>query len=88
MPLKNGSECLLEIKANKKLENLPVIIFSTSFDLDIVKQLYEYGAWYYLRKPNEYSSLKLFMHKALTLVREDQNSGYVVDKFVINLQGR
>jgi len=86
MPLKNGSECLIEIKKNKKLEHLPVIIFSTSFDLDVVKQLYEHGAWYYLRKPAEYANLKLFMQKALALIKEDQDSNYKVDKFVINLQ--
>ncbi len=86
MPRKNGSECLTEIKNNKKLQNLPVIIFSTSFDLDVVKQLYENGAWYYLRKPTEYASLKLFLNKALALIGEDQNTAYKMDKFVINLQ--
>ncbi len=30
MPRKNGFECLAEIKNNKKLKDLPVIMFSTS----------------------------------------------------------
>jgi CheY-like chemotaxis protein len=31
MPRKNGIECLSEIKENKQLEAVPVIMFSTSF---------------------------------------------------------
>src|ERR1039457_5741545 len=31
MPRKTGFECLSEIKENKKLNDLPVIMFSTSF---------------------------------------------------------
>ena len=88
MPLKNGRECLLEIKQREKLRDMPVIIFSTSFDIDIVKQLYEDGAWYYLRKPAEYENQKLFLQKALALLQEDQNPDYVIDKFVINLMGK
>ena len=30
MPIKNGIECLVEIKHNPKLRHLPVIIYSTS----------------------------------------------------------
>lgn len=36
MPRRNGFDCLSEIKENEKLRSLPVIIFSTSFDPDIV----------------------------------------------------
>src|SRR5580704_5402709 len=32
MPRKNGFECLSELKVDKKLKQLPVIIFSTSFE--------------------------------------------------------
>src|SRR4051812_1809722 len=51
MPRKTGYECLDEIKLNHKLKNLPVIIFSTSFDHDVVDALYKKGAHYYVRKP-------------------------------------
>ena len=44
MPRKNGFECLSEIKLNKKLKQLPVIIFSTSFEQDDVNLLYKNGA--------------------------------------------
>src|SRR6185295_4050117 len=40
MPRKNGFECLSEIKQNKNLEHLPVIMFSTSFEQEVVNLLY------------------------------------------------
>jgi DNA-binding NtrC family response regulator len=50
MPRKNGSECLVEIKRNKNLKNIPVIIYSTNFHTDILDILYKYGAYYCIRK--------------------------------------
>ena len=35
MPRKNGFECLSEIKLSKKLKQLPVIMFSTSFEQEV-----------------------------------------------------
>jgi len=65
MPRKNGFECLSEIRRHKNLRHLPVIIFSTSFDQEIVKLLYKNGAHYYIRKPNDFERLKQVIHDAL-----------------------
>ena len=43
MPRKNGFECLEEIKFDKKLKQIPIIIFSTSFDQNVVNTLYNNG---------------------------------------------
>ena len=50
MPFKNGRECVTAIKADTTLCNLPIIIYSTSLYDHGVDQLYQMGAWYYLRK--------------------------------------
>jgi len=55
MPRKNGFECLTEIKENEKLKNLPVAIFSTSYEQEVVNSLYKNGAQYFIRKPAEFS---------------------------------
>lgn len=65
MPRKNGFECLSEIRRHKNLRHLPVIIFSTSFDQEIVKLLYKNGAHYYIRKPNDFERLKQVIYEAL-----------------------
>lgn len=68
MPRKNGHDCLIEIKSNKKLKHLPVIIYSTSYEKNFADKLYNDGANFYIRKPAEFSELKKVIHLALTLV--------------------
>ena len=52
IPLKNGKECLREIRLNKWLDSVPVIIISTSsFKKDILST-FENGANMYVAKPN------------------------------------
>ena len=75
MPRKNGFECLSEIKLNKKLKQLPVIIFSTSFEQEVVNLLYKNGAQYFIRKPAEFSQFKKIIHKALTIITESLPAG-------------
>ena len=74
MPRKNGFECLSEIKLNKKLNLLPVIIYSTSFEQDVVNQLYKNGAQYYIRKPAEFSQLKKLIQQTVTLLMRDRSA--------------
>lgn len=71
MPRKNGFECLTEIKQNKKLQHLSVIIFSTSLDINIVDTMYEKGAIYYIRKPGDYNKLKKVIQNAIDLIPEN-----------------
>ena len=66
MPRKNGFECLLEIKMIAELQNLPIIVFSTSLDPIIVDSVFERGAIYYIRKPCDFAKLK-FSDKELEM---------------------
>ncbi len=71
MPRKNGFECLSEIKLNHKLKQLPVIMFSTSYEQEVVNQLYQNGAQYFIRKPSEFSQFKkIIQHTLLQLQQE------------------
>lgn len=67
MPRKNGFECLAEIKKDSGLKDLPVVVFSTSFDIETINTLYESGAQYYIRKPAEFSKLKKVINDAIQL---------------------
>lgn len=71
MPRKNGLECLTEIKQLEEFKNLPVIIFSTSLDRDIVDLVYGKGAVYYIQKPGEFSKLKKVIGSALNIASEN-----------------
>jgi CheY-like chemotaxis protein len=83
MPRKNGHECLAEIKNKEELKNLPIIIFSTSLDNDIVDLMYEKGATYYIRKPGEFSKLKKVIGTALAITSENNFKQPIRAKFIL-----
>lgn len=58
MPMKNGHECLEEIRTNDKLKHIPVAIFSTSMNLGDVDKTLLNGANVYIRKPSNFNKLK------------------------------
>ena len=83
MPRKNGLECLREIKQNEAYKNLPVIIFSTSLDRDIVDLVYEKGAFHYIRKPGEFAKLKKVIASALRIAAESNLKQPVREDFIL-----
>ncbi len=87
MPRKNGFECLSEIKLDNRLKDLPVIIFSTSYEHEVVNQLYQSGAQYFIRKPSEFSQFKKIIHQTfITLIVPQNISTPTKDNFVLSLQ--
>jgi CheY-like chemotaxis protein len=58
MPRKNGLECLEEIKATESLKKIPVVIFSTSVNEELVRTLIEKGAADCIRKLSSFTKLK------------------------------
>lgn len=51
MPRFNGKRCLMEIKKNERLKEIPVIIYTTSRELEDSKELKEMGAIHFISKP-------------------------------------
>ena len=86
MPRKNGFECLSEIKLNKKLKALPVIIFSTSLEQEGVNLLYKSGAQYFIRKPAEFLHLEKVILHALTLITKENISQPNRENFILTVQ--
>jgi FixJ family two-component response regulator len=86
MPRKNGFECLSEIKLSPKLNRLPVIIFSTSFELEVVNRLYKNGALFFIRKPSEFSQFKKIIQQSLTLITEENISQPIRENFVLTVK--
>ena len=83
MPVKNGLECLQEIKANKKLASLPVIIFSSSSYPGAINQLYEAGAHLYIHKSDDRSHFKKLIHHVLSINWKEKISPPPRDEFVL-----
>ena len=85
MPRKTGFECLTEIKLNQTLKSLPIIIYSTSLDIEVVNLLYEKGAHHYIRKPGEFSDLKKVILEVLTVTVKTNSVRPAKEKFVIQV---
>ena len=80
MPRKTGFECLAEIKENKKMGSLPVIILTTSFtrgvevENNLANTLLKMGARAYIRKPNDFMEFKQIIYKTLCNISENNNN--------------
>lgn len=70
MPQMDGKECLTELKKDKTLKNIPVIIYTTSeykLDKEVTKEL---GADYFLTKLTDIYPLPEELSKAMNKVAE------------------
>jgi CheY-like chemotaxis protein len=83
MPRKNGLECLSEIKQNKKLQDLPLVLLSTSNSKDMISTVFKIGAHVYIHKPGDFEQLKQVIHHALPIATEKIFSDSPV-KYILN----
>jgi DNA-binding NtrC family response regulator len=83
MPLKNGAECLSEIRQDDKLKDLPVVMFSTTNAWDTIDKLFKCGAHVYIHKPSDFGQLKQVIHHAIPLAAERIFSTNPV-KYILN----
>lgn len=52
MPRFSGKKCLLEIKKDANLKSIPVVIYTTSNDVEEAKELQDLGAVHFISKPS------------------------------------
>jgi CheY-like chemotaxis protein len=67
MPVRDGRETLLEIKSDKELRSIPVVILSTSNAHFDVKQSYDAGASLFVSKPHDFNQLVDMLRLVLNL---------------------
>lgn len=83
MPRKSGFECVVAIKSDRNLIQIPVIILSTSFDPEIATLLYNTGAYYCIRKPTDFSRLRNVLHQALALLAQKNSVHPTREAFIL-----
>ena len=57
MPRLDGRECLKRLKNDISLKHIPVIMYSTSFSKETIKEFQTLGASNYLHKPTDLNNL-------------------------------
>jgi len=86
MPCKNGAECLEEIKAIEHLQNIPIVVISTSLENEIILSLHKNGALFYIRKPSLFAHLKTLILHVINLVETGNISQPNIEKFVLRVE--
>ncbi len=82
MPKMGGKECLVKIRANVKLKELPIIIYSTSCAEKDIEETYKLGANLYVIKPNTFSEIKIILAKIVSINWLDHAPFMEKNKFV------
>jgi PleD family two-component response regulator len=67
MPLKNGFDCLKEIRKNGQCKAIPIVIYSSSIHPEDVKLSYDLGATLYFQKPSIYQEFIRSLESILSL---------------------
>jgi DNA-binding response OmpR family regulator len=84
MPCKDGRQCLKEIRADKKFDLLPIVMYSSHRHSSTVEFCFREGANLYTIKPTAFEELKMILVKIFSI--EWKKSLYYppLPSFVIN----
>ncbi|HYG50772.1 MAG TPA: response regulator [Flavobacteriales bacterium] len=85
MPLKNGFECLAEIRGAKRLKDISIAIYSTSGSEEDIEETFVKGANVYIKKPNDFAILKKILGEVITINWQYHTSGLNRDTFLLSL---
>jgi len=85
MPMKNGIECLHEIKADKRFDDIIIAIYSTSSSEEHIEETFICGANIYIKKPSDFSELKRVLSYVVTLNWQYHTSGLNKDNFLFRM---
>lgn len=83
MPYKNGLECLVEIRQNELLKDLPVVAFSSTNRPANIQTAYEMGAHLFLLKSPSYSEFTASL-KTVLLHLDWQKPNHIKEQYCIN----
>lgn len=85
MPIKNGMQCLLEIRNNPKLKDIYIAIYSTSSSNQDIEDAFSNGADIYINKPNCFNKLKEMVEKVIRLNWKNHTSNLNKDTFLFRM---
>lgn len=85
MPIKNGLQCLQEIRDNPLLDRVSVAIYSTSSSEKDIESTFVNGANVYINKPNNFYKLREVIEKVLQVNWQYQTSNLNRDNFLFRI---
>lgn len=85
MPCKKGLECLKEIRANSKFNDLSIAIYSTSDVEKDIEDSFTAGANVYIKKPDSHEKLKKAIHDVVNINWQYHKSGLNMETFFFTI---
>lgn len=85
MPCKNGLTCLREIRAIDKLKEVAIAIYSTSSYEKDVEETFASGANVYIKKPNDFGTLKQVLDKVLSAAVMYKDPPFNITNFIYKI---
>ena len=73
MPLMNGLQCLEEIRKENRLQNIPVVVYTTSPMFTGIDKIKEFEPVIFLTKPSRFNEIVDAVHELLTRYFESQH---------------
>jgi CheY-like chemotaxis protein len=72
MPVMNGFECLVYLKNQNEYKDIPVVIFTTSKNLNDINKTRQLGAKWFMTKPDDFNVL---CNKLNRIIQKDSAEG-------------
>lgn len=85
IPAMNGFDFLEEMKKRNLLKNLSVVIYSTSSSEKDIEKCFLLGANVYLKKPNDFQTLKKSLQKVLQMKWHYTTSNLNINNFILKV---
>ena len=85
MPIKNGMECLKEIRMDSRFHDVSVVIYSTSSSEKDIEETFILGANLYINKPNNFDKLKEVIAKVIEMNWQYHRSALDKDNFLLRI---
>jgi len=67
LPVKDGKECLKEIRADKRFDSLPIIMYTAVRNFETIEFCYREGSNLFVCKPNTYEELLTVLGKIFSI---------------------
>ncbi len=83
MPVKDGIECLQLLRQERKYDNIPILIYSTSVNKSDIDKAYQNGANYFIIKPNAIEDITHIIKRLISMGKDELLSVPSREEFVI-----
>ena len=83
MLCRDGCFCLVEIKDAPRIANIPIVMYSNSYERNVADMLFEMGADYFIQKPTDFEQLRKLIERALCFVSQNAHYSPTRNNFLI-----